>query len=153
MRSLIIACVFLWFPLCGTGQSVQDVFEIKFSDNSTQYRAALVLFEDGSGAMRVKFQDEGTKVVEQSISTDSTRTEVEISGSNPVYPGTSIEFPSYKPNTFSLSKDENGDYSTITSSNSETSDATIQKIEGEREIEYFLFFFNWKLGPQRNPAL
>jgi predicted ribosome quality control (RQC) complex YloA/Tae2 family protein len=128
-------------------QGVKGVYEIKFSADTIQYRAALVLFEDGSGAMRVRFQDEGTKVVEQSVTVDSTTYGISIEGKNPVYPGTSIKFPSYDANDLYLSENEMSKSSTKNSEEDRSTLATIQKIEGEIETSHFLFFFNWKLGP------
>lgn len=125
--------------------SAQDVFEIKFVVDFTQYRVALLLYENGTGKMRVRYYSDGTKMVEQSVRVENTEEGIRIAGYNPVYPGTSIKFSKYIPDNFYLSIDEYGNYSITNKYDGGNAKASIIKLKGRYEINRFLKDFNWQL--------
>lgn len=121
----------------------QDVFEIKFTVKLTQYRVALVLFDDGTGKMRVRYYDGGTKMIEQSARIEDTQDGMRVAGYNPVYPGTDTRYPSYIPDNFYIAIDDYGNISVYNIYSGGKARANIKKIENG--INTFLSDFNWKL--------
>lgn len=123
----------------------QDVFEVNFIVDFTQYRAALVLFDNGTGKMRVRYYDESTKMVEQSVRIENTSIGFRIAGYNPVYPGTRTKHPAYIPDNFYISIAEYGNLSITNIYSGGRAKAQIRKIEGVYTINEFLSDFNWQL--------
>lgn len=126
----------------------QQVFEIKFTAGVTQYRCALVIFDNGSGKMRVRFYGDGkTKMVEQAMRIEDTQYGLRLTGYNPVYPGTSTRYPSYNADNFYISMDEYGNYSVTNVDDAGVSArSSIRKVEGQYTINGFLDDFNWELN-------
>lgn len=124
----------------------QDVFEVKFTAGVTQYRCALAIFDDGSGVMRVRYYNNGTKLVEQSMRIENTQYGIRLTGYRPVYPGTKTRYPNYSADNFYLSVDEYGNYNIVNVDDAGvTAQAFIRKIEGTYSINKFLSDFNWRL--------
>lgn len=133
--------IFLPFTL-----QAQKVFEVKFTAGFTQYRCALVIFDNGTGKMRVRYYQDGTKMVEQTMKIENTQYGIRLTGYNPVYPGTSRKHPSYNADNFYISVDEYGNYSIVNIDDGGVSaKASIRKIEGRYSKNSFLSDFNWKL--------
>lgn len=125
----------------------QDVYKITFTAGVTQYRAALIIFEDGSGKMRVRFYSDGTKMVEQTMKVENTEYGLRLTGYNPVYPGTTTSHPTYNADNFYISIDENGNYSITNIDDAGVSAKTyIEQIEGTYSIKNFLEDFDWSLN-------
>lgn len=134
----------LVFTLLFFGKSfAQDVYEIKFTVDITQYRVALVIYEDGAGKMRVRYYNSGTKMVEQSVKIENTLDGIRVAGYNPVYPETKTPYPSYIPDNFYISIDEYGTLSVYNIYSGGRARAYIKKINSS--INTFLSDFNWKL--------
>lgn len=144
---IIIVTLFLSLsPLVSIGQSV---FEVKFIAGMTQYRAALVLFEGGTGKMRVRYytQDKGTVMVEQTIRIENTVNGMRLTGYNPVYPGTSVRNSSYVADNFYISQNEYGSMSIINIDDRGTSStASIRLISNSYDRRQFLSGFEWVLN-------
>ncbi len=141
---------YLIFLLCiifSKQLNAQKVFEVKFTAGVTQYRSALVLYDNGSGKMRVRFYDNGrTKMVEQTMKIENTQYGMRLTGYNPVYPGTSTRYSSYQADNFYLSTDEYGNYSlTNIDDGGVVAKAFIKEIEGDYSIKNFLSDFDWEL--------
>src|ERR1700749_945122 len=93
--------LFLLALLCPIAANCQNVYEIRFSIHSTPYRAALVIWDDSYGKMRVKFTKNGSAaMVEESVKENYTSAGVGVFGSNAVYPGTSSRYPNYNADNF-----------------------------------------------------
>ncbi len=143
---IIVTILLLSSPLASIGQSI---FEVKFIAGMTQYRAALVLFDGGTGKMRVRYytQDKGTVMVEQTIRIENTVNGMRLTGYTPVYPGTRVRYPSYTADNFYLSRNEYGSMSIINIDDSgNTSTATIRLIDDAYEKRRFLSGFDWSLN-------
>ncbi|WP_080054496.1 hypothetical protein [Spirosoma aerolatum] len=144
-KSILIATVVL-FPLLGFGQ-IQGVYEIRFTSGTTQHRAALIIFSDGTGKIRVRYFSEGrTKMVEQYVRTENTRYGLRLACYNPVYPGTSTRFPNYITDNFYLSQDEYGNVSVLNVDDSGgTSRAWVRVFQSTYDRNQFLTDFNWHI--------
>lgn len=125
----------------------QDIFEVKFTAGITQYRCALAIFDDGTGKMRVRYYDNGTKLIEQSMRIEITQYGIRLTGYNPVYAGTTTRHPTYNADNFYISVDEYGNYTMVNiDDGGVTAKVFIRKVEGTRyTINSFLSDFNWKL--------
>ncbi len=137
----------------GYAIQAQDIYEVKFTAGITQYRCALVLYEDGTGKMRCRYFTEGaTRMVEQKIEIENTLDGMRFRGSDPVYPGTSTPYD-YSPDIFYLSVDEYGNSSLINrDAQGIEANAYIRQIEGSYAIKIFLDEFNWKLRASSNQS-
>lgn len=126
----------------------QDIFEVKFTVGITKYRCALVLNDDGSGKMRVRYYSNGeTKMVEQSMRTEETKYGRRLAGYNPVYPGTSNTYSGYSPDNIYIAVDENGNYEAKNiDDRGVEAIVDIRSIEGSTAINSFLDDFNWELN-------
>ncbi|GAA3614845.1 hypothetical protein Q4Q39_02440 [Flavivirga amylovorans] len=139
---------FFFTIIFSIGVHAQDVFEIKFTAGYTQYRGALVIYNSGSGKMRVRYYSNGkTKMVEQTMKIENTQYGMRLTGYNPVYPNTSIKHPSYNADNFYISVNENGKYSITNIDDGGTpAKTTIRLIKGKYSIDKFLGDFNWELN-------
>jgi hypothetical protein len=147
MKKVFICIVII---ICCIAKSyTQDVYDIKFKAGTVQYSGALVLYSDGTGKMRFKYYNSSTSsnvMVEQTVATVATTTGLTISGSNPVYPGTTTKYPSYNADNFYVTKDTYGGLKiTNTDDGGVTASATIKLINGYIDQAIFLKDFNWKL--------
>ena len=144
-KHFLLPFIFLCLLLPSQVQA-QDIYEVKFIAGVTQYRAAMALFDDGTGLMRVRYYSNGTKMVEQSLILEETTVGIRVTGYDPVYPGTNTPHPSYNADNFYISQDEYGDVSIVNiDDNGVTASATMRLIEGYYAKQNFLDDFNWKL--------
>jgi hypothetical protein len=126
----------------------QEVFEIKFKIGISQYRGALVLYDDGTGKFRVKYFSNGeTQMVEQDMRVENSNDGMRLAGYNPVYPGTKVAFPNYNADNFYITQNENGNYSCVNIDDSGTeANCVIRIISGNTYTKNnFLRDFNWRL--------
>jgi hypothetical protein len=141
----ILLFLFFFLPIIIKAQSV---FEIKFKAGITQYRGALVLYDDGTGAFRVKYFSDGqTRMVEQQMKVENTTEGMRLAGYNPVYPGTKYTYSNYNADNFYLTQDENGVYTceNIDDAGSQ-SKCNIRLISGDNtDKNRFLKDFDWSL--------
>lgn len=131
-----------------TNYSVTDVFEIKFTAGVTQYRCALITFNDGTGKMRVKYysDDKGSVMVEEHMQIENTEYGYRLAGYKPVYPGTQERFPDYYPDNLYIAQDENGNFSvTNIDDQGVSAKSFIRNIQGYSQQQQFLNEFNWEL--------
>ncbi|WP_108808054.1 hypothetical protein [Aquimarina spinulae] len=143
MKYIKILFLALLLPLTLQGQ---EVFEVKFTAGLTQYRCALVIFDNGTGKMRVRYYDKRTTMIEQTMAIENTQYGIRLKGYNPVYAGTKIKHPSYNADNFYISMDEYGKYTIINVDDAGTrAKSYIKKIKGKYTINNFLRDFNWKL--------
>lgn len=124
----------------------QEIFEIKFTAGITQYRGALVLWENGTGKMRVRYYADGQKkIIEQEIRTENTQHGLRLTGYNAVYAGTNVK-ASYNPDNFYISQDENGNIiCTNIDDGGVSASASIRIVTGYSAKQSFLRDFNWRL--------
>ena len=125
----------------------QDVYEIKFTSNLTQHRAALILWSNGTGTIRVRYYSEGaTRMVEQTIRKEITPNGLRLTGYYPVYPGTTVRYPTYSADNFYISQDEYGNLNCINIDDiGNWVVCTIRLITGYYTKSEFLSVFNWRL--------
>ena len=144
-KALFILC-FL-FSVLGSAFA-QDVYEIRFTAGYTQHRAALLLYSDGSGTMRVRYYSNGrTQMVEQYIAFEKTTAGYRLTGYNPVYPGTSVRYPGYIADNFFISQDENGRPSCINiDDDGDSYVCSIRLVTGYYAKNEFLSDFSWKIN-------
>lgn len=147
IRAAIAACI-LFLALTTVGARAQDVYEIRFTVDMTQYRAALVLYSNGTGTMRLRYFSEGrTQMVEQSIVFEKTLLGYRLTGYQPVYPGTTIRHASYIADNFYLSQDENGRLHCVNiDDQGKAAVCTIRQVTSYYAKNVFLGDFNWKLN-------
>lgn len=127
--------------------SAQTVYEIKFISGVTQHRGALVLYNNGTGKMRVRYysQQEGPAMIEQEIRLENTNFGYRLTGYNPVYPGTTRRKATYNADNFYISRDESGKSSIVNiDDKGSTAQATIREIAASEKTK-FLYGFNWRL--------
>lgn len=126
----------------------QDVYEIKFTVDMTQYRAALVLYNGSSGLIRVKYyNDRLTRIVEQKIVFEKTTMGNRLTGYNPVYPGTTTRYPNYVADNFYVFQDEYGKLRCVNiDDKGNTAVCYIRLVTGSYAKNAFLRDFNWKLN-------
>lgn len=111
MKKINIILFFLF--LIPVFSKAQEVFEIKWgsgSPGSNQYKTAVIIYEDGTGKARTKWQSEGSadaNFVETDLVVKTSEQGMYLLASNPVYPGTEITHPSYLPDNFIIFQ-ENG---------------------------------------------
>lgn len=127
----------------------QTVYEVRFKAGVTLHRGALVLYDDGTGKMRVRYYDQNrqkTVMVEQLMRVENTDDGYRITGYNPVYASTGYRHPSYVADNFYLSQDE---YGTVSVTNIDdqgvSARSTVKVIEGAYQVSSFLSDFDWKL--------
>jgi hypothetical protein len=127
--------------------TAQTVFEVRWTTANVPYRAALILWENNSGKMRVKYsRNSETIVVEESVRGNYTEDGVGIYGRDAVYPGSATEFPNYAPDNFFISKDAHGNLSILNIDDGlRFSDCSMQEVKGTDEVQLFLSDFDWKL--------
>ena len=145
MKTLHLLAAIILFPLAALGQTI---YEVKFIAGSTQYRAALVLNDNGTGKMRVRFykQGEGTVMVEQYMRMENTRYGIRLTGYNPIYPGTTVRYPTYNADNFYISQDEYGNLTlTNVDDRGVTANASIRVIQSTYDKQQFLSAFSWEL--------
>lgn len=132
--------------ILATAALAQDVYEIRFTAGVTQHRGALVLFDDGTGLVRIRYYNNGTKMVEQKIRIQNTRNGLRLACYNPVYPGTTRRHPSYVADNFYLTQNEYGKTQLVNiDDQGVTANVVIRKLEGTTLTNRFLTDFNWKL--------
>lgn len=146
MKIALVFTLLLLAPLVSSGQ-VSGVYEIRFVSSTTQHRAALILFGNGTGKIRVRYFSQGrTKMVEQYVRSENTRYGLRLACYNPVYPGTSVRFPNYITDNFYLSQDE---YGTVSVWNIDdaggTAKAFVQSFRSTYECNQFLTDFDWRM--------
>jgi len=143
-----VKILLLLFFLSPIFLKAQTVFEIKFKAGISQYRGALVLYENGTGSFRVKYFSDGqTRMVEQQMKVENTSEGTRLAGYNPVYPGTTTTYPNYNADNFYLTQDENGVYTceNIDDAGSQ-SKCNVREISGSNYVKnIFLEDFNWSL--------
>ncbi|GAB3962824.1 hypothetical protein GCM10028805_64710 [Spirosoma harenae] len=145
MKTLRLLAAILLFPLVSLGQTI---YEVKFIAGSTQYRGALVMGDNGTGKMRVRFykQGVGPVMIEQYMRMENTRYGNRLTGYNPVYPGTTVRYPTYNADNFYISQDE---YGNLTMTNIDdrgvTANASIRVFQTTYDKQRFLSDFNWEL--------
>ncbi len=125
----------------------QDVYEITFTAGITRYRAALVLWSNGSGQMRVRYYaNNQTNLIEQTIRLENTQYGYRLTGYNARYADTQRRHPNYQPDNFYLSQD---DYGNLTCLNIDdkgtTSRCSIRLVQGYSSKNTVLSSFNWRL--------
>ena len=144
MKALKIIFLILIAPFA---LKAQDVYEVKFRAGVTLHRAAMIIFNNGTGKLRVRYYSGGTKMVEQSIVFQDTKYGIRLACYNPVYPGTKIKYPTYSPDNFYLSIDEYGKTSlTNVDDRGVTAECVINKKDGTYAVNQFLSDFDWKLN-------
>lgn len=124
-----------------------SVYEVRWKTGSTQYRSALLLKEDGTGIMRVKYFDgEQVNIIEESFKSEGAKNGTRLKGYNPVYANTQTICANYSPDNFLMPEDEDGNVTIICVDDSgQTSTCTVNAITGYSDEQTFLADFSWKL--------
>jgi hypothetical protein len=144
--AVIIVAMFAFLNI-NFSSHAQDVYELKFTANGTHHRAALILFSDDTGKMRVRFYSKDrTKMIEQYMEVQKISRGFKILGYNPTYAGTEIKCTTYGADNFYISRDEDGILSCVNvDDNSVTASCSIRAIEGYSTKQSFLSDFSWKI--------
>jgi hypothetical protein len=100
-----------------------------------------------AGRMRVRYYADGqTNMVEETAQAENTVLGLRIAGYNAVYAGTETRHPSYRPDNFYMSTDENGNVSvTNIDDGGVVANCSVRVIKGYYDKQEFLRDFNWKL--------
>jgi hypothetical protein len=149
MKKLIItSAITICFFLCASLiTNAQNVYEVKFSISRIPYRGALLIWNDGSAKMRVRYYLDGEmKMVEESMTVESILGTPTLVGYDPVYPGTDISYPHYSADNFLITHNLYGETEiTTVDGNFNVADVSSSKVSGYYEKQSFLSDFNWRL--------
>ncbi len=139
----------LFFVLaCSFSAMAQDVYEVIFTADITQYRSVLYInWNEGTGKMRVRYYSKGsTQMIEQTMRLERTTAGTRIAGYNAVYAGTNQRHPTYNPDNFYISQDEYGNVSIVTVDDvGTTANCVVRRYSTYYEKQNFLRSFNWTL--------
>ena len=154
MKKINIILLFLF--LIPVFSKAQEVFEIKWQQSSTaKYKAAVIIYEDGTGKARTKWQYEGDAApnfVETDLVVKTSEEGMYLLGSNPVYPGTYETYPSYLADNFIIIQD-NGKYWGVQLDEGENfGKCSVRQITGsdDRKNAFLKEFDEWSLNRDIN---
>jgi hypothetical protein len=126
---------------------ITDVFEVKWTQGVTQYSAALILRQDTTGIMRVKYFGNGhTNLIEETMELAHTDHGDCLKGYNPTFIiGTSTS--KYFPDNLFVFQDENGNtiFKNVDDAGG-TYACTVNTSTDYSEKKNFLADFEWKLN-------
>jgi hypothetical protein len=144
MKKLLLAILFM-LPLLA---AAQRVYHIKFISSNVHYSVAVVLYDDYSGKMRVRYDaGEGIKLVEMDvlIENDDYNVGFYIDGSKPANV-LSASPANYNADHFHVWAADDGEiHCTNEDDGSSESSCCIMEVMGSANQNIFLKEFNWTL--------
>jgi len=129
--------------------SAQKIYGINFSDDTMYYNAAIAVWEDGTGVMRVSYtSDCKTYLVEQTISYEVTADGTRIIGSNPIDPVTNKPKEQYSADSFEITKSPKGELTCKHIDSNSSKPCSFFSVLGYRNRQAFLGQFRMELEPE-----
>ena len=131
----------LLFALLPFGLFAQEVYHIRFTDDDTQYSVAVIMNDDNTGLVRIKYLDSECNgdMIEMTATMNETITGYVINCANPVFAGTTRKAKSYRPDTFYLTNTDNDGWicKNIDSANT-VSQCSFMEVTGITNQDIFL---------------